>query len=100
MTYLRMLHYFEPARVRAIWTAVVALAITLGVSIPADVDGKVTALIGALAVLLPLFQGEATRAVVTPSVVSGTTVEDYSASDVEVEDSELGAADTTEPEGV
>lgn len=56
----------EPARVRAVWTAVVALLLALGVTINADVDGAVQALIVAVFTLLPLLQGEATRAKVTP----------------------------------
>lgn len=62
------LRYAEPARLRGIWTAVIALALALGVAIPADVDGKVTALIAAVSVLLPLLQAETTRAVVSPAV--------------------------------
>ncbi len=56
----------EPARVRAVWVAVVALAVSLGVTINTDVDGAVQALIVAVFTLLPLIQGEATRAKVVP----------------------------------
>lgn len=83
---LHRLHYLEPARVRAVYTALVALALALGIAIPAQVDGVVTALIAALAVVLPLLQGEATRAVVTPSKVAQATVEGLSDRDVEVDD--------------
>lgn len=101
MSYFRSLRYFEPARVRAVWTAVAALALALGIAIPADVEGWVTALIGALAVVLPLLQGEATRAVVTPAVVAGATVEDFNDADVEVDDDVLASGvDTSAPEGV
>lgn len=95
---LNRLRYFEPARMRAVYTALIALALSLGIAIPADVDAKVTALIGALAVVLPLLQGETTRAVVTPSAVAGTTVEDYSDSAVEVEADDLALADRTDPD--
>lgn len=68
MTWLRnawrWMQRFEPARLRAIWIAVVALLATAGVSVSADLDAKVTAVIGVLAVLLPLIQGESTRAAV------------------------------------
>ncbi len=56
----------EPARVRAVWVAIVALAVSLGVTINSDVDGAVQALIVAVFTLLPLIQGEATRAKVVP----------------------------------
>lgn len=58
----------EPARVRAVYTAVVALLATLGVTLPSNVDGWVTGLLAVLAVVLPLVQGELTRAKVTPVV--------------------------------
>ena len=56
----------EPARVRAVWAAVVALALALGVTIREDIDGAVQALIVAVFTLLPLIQGEATRERVVP----------------------------------
>ncbi len=56
----------EPARVKAVWVAVVALLVSLGVTVNTDVDGSVQALIVAVFTLLPLLQGEATRAKVTP----------------------------------
>lgn len=56
----------EPARVRAVWAAVVALALALGVTIREDIDGAVQALIVAVFTLLPLIQGEATRGRVVP----------------------------------
>jgi Mg/Co/Ni transporter MgtE len=64
MSILHRLNQIEPARLRAIWIAVVALLATAGVSVSADLDAKVTAVIGVLAVLLPLIQGESTRAAV------------------------------------
>jgi Mg/Co/Ni transporter MgtE len=64
MSILHRLNQIEPARLRAIWIAVVALLATAGVSVSADLDAKVTAVIGVLAVLLPLLQGESTRAAV------------------------------------
>ena len=56
----------EPARVRAVWVAIVALAVSLGVVVNTDVDSAVQALIVAVFTLLPLLQGEATRRKVTP----------------------------------
>jgi hypothetical protein len=57
----------EPARVRAAWTAIVALAVALGFAIPSEADTLVTAIIGVLAVVIPLIQGEITRKAVTPN---------------------------------
>lgn len=56
--------YTEPSRVRAIVTAVVALAAALGIVLPFDLPGLAEAAIGVLAVVLPLIQGESTRAAV------------------------------------
>jgi hypothetical protein len=64
--WLQRVRDLEPARVRAVWTAVVALLVAVGVTVNADVDGAVQALIVAVFTLLPLIQGEATRAKVTP----------------------------------
>lgn len=59
--------YTEPARLRAIWAAVVALLGTLGVVINTDLNGVVEAVIVVVATLVPLLQGESTRAVVSPA---------------------------------
>jgi hypothetical protein len=60
-------NYAEPARIRAIVTAVVALCGALGVVLPFDLPGIAEAAIVVLSVLLPLIQGESTRsAVVSP----------------------------------
>lgn len=56
----------EPARVRAVWAALVALLVSLGVTVEANVDDGVQALIVAVFTLLPLIQGEATRRRVSP----------------------------------
>ena len=58
---------FEPALVRAAYTAIVALAATLGLVLPSDLPGAVEAALAALAVILPAVQGFLTRAVVTPT---------------------------------
>lgn len=55
---------YEPARLRAIWIAILALAGALGFTIPADVDAKVQGAIIAAAALIPLLQGEWTRSAV------------------------------------
>ena len=68
---LRRLNKVEPARVRAVWTAVVMLLASAGVTISTDVDATVTGGIGLLFALLALVQGEATRA----AVYSPATVE-------------------------
>jgi hypothetical protein len=64
--WLNRVRELEPARVRAVWTSVVALLLAVGVTVNADVDGAVQALIVAVFTLLPLLQGEATRRKVTP----------------------------------
>lgn len=60
----------EPARVRAVWTALVGLLAALGVTVAADVDGAVQAVIVAVCAVLPLVQGESTRAVVSPAAAT------------------------------
>jgi hypothetical protein len=62
---------FEPALVRAFWTAVVALAASLGLTLPNDLPTVVEAVLPALAVILPVVQGFLTRAVVTPNTKLG-----------------------------
>lgn len=72
--WIRRLNRVEPARLRAFWVALVALLATLGVTVGADLDAKVSAVIGLLAVLLPLIQGETTRATVySPATVEQIT---------------------------
>lgn len=67
---LRRLNRVEPARVRAVWTAVVMLLASAGVTITTEVDATVTGGIGLLFALLALIQGETTRAVVySPATV-------------------------------
>ncbi|MBK8168123.1 MAG: hypothetical protein IPK64_19425 [bacterium] len=67
---LRRLNYIEPARVRAVWTAVVMLLASAGVAVSTDVDATVTGAIGLLFALLALVQGETTRAAVySPATV-------------------------------
>lgn len=89
---------FEPARLRAAWIAVLALAATLGISVSQETDAKVTAVIGVIAVVLPLLQGEWTRNNVVPvtrydndvEVALNTPVPDGAladAADVDVEES-------------
>jgi len=67
--WLDRIRTLEPARVRAVWVAVVALLVSLGVTINTDLDGAVQALIVAVFTVLPLIQGESTRAKVTPVAV-------------------------------
>ena len=67
---LRRLNRVEPARVRAVWTAVVMLLASAGVAVSTDVDATVTGAIGLLFALLALVQGETTRAAVySPATV-------------------------------
>ncbi len=58
----------QPARLRAMAVALVALAAALGLTLSFDLPGITEAIIGVLAVALPLLQGELTRAVVVPVV--------------------------------
>lgn len=62
----RWTDYTEPARIRAVVTAVIALAGALGVVLPFDLPGIAEALIVVLSVALPLIQGETTRSKVVP----------------------------------
>ena len=56
----------EPARLRAVWAAIITVAVALGVTISADTDRAVQAAIVLFAALVPLLQGESTRRKVTP----------------------------------
>ena len=56
----------EPARLRAVWAAIIGVAVALGITISADTDRAVQAAIALLAAIIPLVQGEATRRKVTP----------------------------------
>ena len=68
--YLSYLERFEPARVRALWTAIVMLAAGFGVSVSPGVDVKVSGVIGVLGAILVSLQGEWTRArVFSPGTV-------------------------------
>lgn len=69
---------FEPARVRAVVAAVIALAGALGVTLGFDLPGIAEALLLVLAAVVPLVQGEATRAVVVPvdAIPAGTVLLD------------------------
>lgn len=66
----------EPARVRSVWIAIVALAVALGVTVNTDLDAAVQAIIVAVFGLLPLIQGEATRAKVYPEARVEQIIED------------------------
>jgi len=64
VTMVRYVADIEPARMRAIVTAVLAGLSALGVTVAADLPGRIDAIIAVLAVLVPLVQGEVTRAAV------------------------------------
>lgn len=65
---IRWANYFEPARLRGIAVALVALAAALGLTLPFDLPGIVDVLAPVVAFVLPLLQGESTRnAVVSPA---------------------------------
>lgn len=68
------LAYFEPARLRAFYVALVLLLGVVGFHFSADIDAKVTGFLAALAVLVPAIQGEFTRlGVVSPATADGVT---------------------------
>jgi hypothetical protein len=65
---VKRLDYAEPAVLRGILTALLALAASLGFVIPADLTGAAEGLIPAVAFLLPLVQAWWTRrAVYSPA---------------------------------
>lgn len=64
--WFKRMNTMEPARVRAVWTAVVALLVSAGIVIPANVDDGVKAAIVLFFTLLPMIQGESTRTKVSP----------------------------------
>jgi hypothetical protein len=67
-SWVRTFATWEPAQWRALWTAVVAVVVSLGVGIPADLDAKVQGFITAAAVLVPILQGLWTRSAVSPAI--------------------------------
>lgn len=68
--HFKKLNYAEPAVLRGIITAVLALAAALGFVVPADLSSTAEALIPVLAVLVPLLQSAWTRmAVFSPKSV-------------------------------
>lgn len=62
----RFVAAMEPARVQALWRAVLAVLVAAGVTIPEVVDVRVAGTIAAVYVVLALWQAEATRARVVP----------------------------------
>lgn len=57
---------YEPARLKAAYAAVIALALVFGRTLPGETDARVTAILGVLAVVLPAVQAELTRRNVVP----------------------------------
>lgn len=69
--FLSRMNQVEPARVRAVWVAIVALLASAGYVVGSDVDTAVGAVIVLVFTVLPLIQGEATRKVVyAPATVA------------------------------
>ncbi len=93
--WLQRMRNLEPARVRAVWVAVVALLVSVGVTVNTDMDSAVQALIVAVFTLLPLVQGEATRRKVTPvfKVEQAAVL-----ADMEAEADRLADVDPVEPD--
>ena len=69
---LRKFNYREPARLKALFTALCAVAVALGYTLPGGIDGAFEAVLVILAVVVPAAQGEVTRR----SVYSPATARD------------------------
>ena len=91
--WLRRIATLEPARLRAVWAAVIAVAVTLGVTISADVDRRVQARIVAVAALVPRFQGGTPRRTGTPGAKINAEVDTLTAAAEEREWLADGAGD-------
>ena len=87
---MKWLSYFEPARLRGVWVALVALLAALGVAVPAGWDGYVTAIVGVAAIVVPLVQAELTRrAVYSPATADRLAVQDPDLAGVHVGEGDL-----------
>lgn len=86
----------EPARVRAVWIALVALLASLGFTVNADVDGAVQGVLVAVFTLLPLLEGELIRRKVTPVQ---DPVDPFWLDDVELADGALVSEIVTAQDG-
>lgn len=81
MEFLKRLNQIEPARVRAVWVAVLSLLAALGVVVSTDFDAAVNSAIVIVFTLLPLIQGEATRRAVYAPATVDNIVEGVEAAD-------------------
>lgn len=63
----RYLRSQEPAMLIAFWRALLGVALAAGVAIPDWLDARVSAIIGAVWVVLTFWQGKATRDRVVPA---------------------------------
>jgi hypothetical protein len=64
--YIKAFSAIEPARVRALWMAIVGLLAAAGIIVSSSYSDAVSAFIVALFTILPVLQGELTRAKVSP----------------------------------
>ncbi len=64
---MNRLKNFEPALLRGVYAAVVALLASLGVGIPADLDAGFQAIFSAVTALLPIVTALVIRPAVTPN---------------------------------
>jgi hypothetical protein len=76
MEFLKRISVLEPARVRAIWAALVALLFSFGLVVSSDIDNSMSALIVAVFTILPVIQGESTRSKVSPVATLDQDVEE------------------------
>lgn len=90
---LAYLRYFEPARLRAIYSALVVLLGTLGVALPAGLDARVAGVIAAIGTVWALVQGEVTRA----AVYSPATADAIKAEGVAAYQAALAQSDAAAP---
>jgi len=66
---------FNPAQLRGVWVAILALAGTLGIAVSDKLDARVNAVIGFLVVAVPILQGWWTSHSVVPNAVHAQAVE-------------------------
>jgi hypothetical protein len=66
---------FEPSMLRGFWVAILGFAASIGISIPAGWDERVTAAIGVLVVVVPILQALWTRSAVVPQATHDAAVE-------------------------
>jgi hypothetical protein len=67
-SWVRWAATWEPAQWRGLWTAILAVVVSLGIGVPAELDARVQGFITAAAALVPILQGLWTRQAVSPQI--------------------------------